>query len=141
MLAQALNAAIILGLFALLLDDARDVLTNIAEYQAAGLIVDNDLGQRGLALVGVSVLISSGLAVASMWNLFRARVLGFILHAFLWSLLLMLGRGMWFFLDNKLEGTGTGLFLLCLAGAIFGVVCAVCQFRVSRSERPEKSVL
>jgi hypothetical protein len=138
-LAQTLNIAILLSLSALFLLYAQVVFARIAEYQAEGLRVDNDLGQRGLALAGVAVFISSALAVVSIWCLSRNRVLGFLLHAFLWSVLLMFGMGAWRVFGSEPRGIGTGLLVLCLAGTGYGVVCAVCQLREPRSERGSKS--
>lgn len=47
-------------------------------------MVDNDLGQRGLALSGFFVLVISVFALLSIRYLLRASVLGFVLHAVLW---------------------------------------------------------
>lgn len=131
-LAQAWNLAILLGLFTLLLIHAHVVSSNIAQYEPQGLGVDNDLGQRGLALSGVFVLITSGLAILSIWHLFRANVLGFLLHAVLWFALLLLGMNAWVTFARELGKLEIGLLLLCLAGTGYGVICALTDARLQR---------
>lgn len=131
-LAQAWNLAILLGLFTLFVVHAYMVSSNIAQYESQGLVVDNDLGQRGLALSAVSVLVASGLAVLSIWYLFRANALGFVLHAILWFALLLLGMSTWFFFGRELGGVVTGLLLLCLAGTAYGVICARADARLQK---------
>lgn len=108
------------------------VFSNIAQYESQGLMVDNDLGQRGLALNGVFVLVTSVLAILSIWYLFRARVLGFVLHAVLWFALLLLGVSTWFFFGRELGEVEIGLLLLCLAGTGYGVMCARADARLQR---------
>ena len=123
-LAQAWNLTILLGLFTLFVVHGYMVFSNIAQYESQGLVVDNDLGQRGLALSGVFVLVTSGLAILSMWYLLRARVLGFVLHAVLWLALLLLGMSTWLVFARQLGGVEIGLLLLCLTGTGYGVMCA-----------------
>ena len=129
-LAQAWNLAILLGLFTLFVIQAHRVFLNIAQYESHGLVVDNDLGQRGLALSGVFVLITSGLAILSIWHLFRARVLGFVLHAVLWFALLLLSA--WLTFAKALGELEIGLLLLCLAGTGYGLICALAEVRLQR---------
>lgn len=131
-LAQAWNLAILLGLFTLFAVQAHLVSSNIAQYESQGLAVDNDLGQRGLALSGVFVLITSGLAILSIWHLFRASVLGFVLHAVLWFALLLLGMNAWLIFARELGELAIGLLLLCLAGTGYGVICALTDARLQR---------
>lgn len=140
-LAQAWNLAILLGLFALFGVHAHLVVSNIAQYESQGLMVDNDLGQRGLALGGVFVLVTSGLGLLSIWYLFRTSVLGFVLHAVLWFALLLMGMSTWLVFARELGGVEFGLLLLCLAGTGFGVMCARADARSARSERGRRMVL
>lgn len=131
-LAQAWNLAILLGLFTLFVVHALMVSSNIARYESQGLVVDNDLGQRGLALSGVFVLVASVLALLSAWYLFRASVAGFVLHAVLWFALLLLGMSAWLVFARELGGVEIGLLLLCLAGTGYGVMCARADARLQK---------
>lgn len=131
-LAQACNLAILLGLFTLFVVHAHMVFSNIAHYESQGLVVGNDLGQRGLALSGVFVLVTSVLALLSILYLFRASVLGFVLHAVLWFALLLLGLGTWLVFARELGGALIGLLLLCLAGTGYGVMCARADARLHK---------
>lgn len=130
--AQAWNLAILLGLFTLFAVHARIVSSNIAQYESQGLMVDNDLGQRGLALTGVFVLVTSALAILSIWYLFRAKVLGFVLHGVLWFALLLLGVSTWFFFARELGEVEIGLLLLCLVGTGYGILCARSEARLKK---------
>lgn len=131
-LAQAGNLAILLGLLSLFVAHAHMVSSNIAQYESQGLVVDNDLGQRGLALSGVFVLVTSGLAILSIWYLFRARVVGFVLHAVLWFALLLLGMSTWLVFAREFGGVEIGLLLLCLAGTAYGAMCARADARLQK---------
>lgn len=131
-LAQAFNLAILLGLFTLFGIQAHMVFSNIAQYESRGLVVDNDLGQRGLALSGLFVLVISVFALLSIRYLLRARVLGFVLHAVLWFALLLLGTSTWLVFGRELGGVGIGGLLLCLAGTGYGAVCARVDARLQK---------
>jgi hypothetical protein len=131
-LAQAWNLAILLGLFTLFVVHAHMVSSNITQYESQGLVVDNDLGQRGLALSGVFVLVTSGLAFLSIWYLLRASMLGFVLHAVLWFVLLLLGMSTWLVFARELGGVEIGLLLLFLAGTGYGVMCARADARLQK---------
>ena len=130
--AQAWNLAILFALVTLFAVHAHMVFSNIAQYESQGLVVDNDLGQRGLALSAISVLVTSGLAILSIWYLFRASVLGFVLHAVLWFALLLLGVSTWFFFGRELGEVEIGLLLLCVAGTGYGVMCARADARLQK---------
>jgi hypothetical protein len=131
-LAQAWNLAILLGFLALFVVHAHMVFSNIAHYESQGLEVDNDLGQRGLALSGFFVLVISVLALLSFWYLFRASVLGFVLHAVLWFALLLVGMSTWLVFGRDLGEVGIGLLLLCLAGTGYGAACARVDARLQK---------
>ncbi len=120
------------GLFTLFVVHAHMVFSNIAQYEAQGLVVDNDLGQRGLALSGVFVLVTSVLALLSIRYLVRASVLGFVLHAVLWFAVLLLGMGIWLVFAWEPGGAGIGLLLLCLTGIGYGVLCARTDTRLQK---------
>jgi hypothetical protein len=132
LLAQAWNLAILLGLFTLFAVHAHMVSSNIAHFESQGLVVGNDLGQRGLALSAISVLVTSGLAILSIWYLFRASVLGFVLHAVLWFALLLLVMSTWLVFARELGGVEIALLLLCLAGTGYGVMCARADARLQK---------
>lgn len=131
-LTQALNLAILLGVFTLFGIQAHMVLSNIAQYESRGLTVDNDLGQRGLALSGFFVLVISVFALLSIRYLLRASVAGFVLHAALWFALLLLGISTWLVFGRELGGVGVGVLLLCLVGTGYGAVCARVNARLQK---------
>lgn len=131
-LAQTFNVAILLGLFTLFGTQAHMVFSNIAQYESRGLVVDNDLGQRGLALSGFFVLVISVFALLSIRYLLRASVLGFVWHAVLWFTLLLLGMSTWLVFGRELGGVGIGLLLLCLAGTGYGAACARVDARLQK---------
>lgn len=131
-LAQGLNLAILLGFFTLFGIQAHMVFSNIAQYESRGLVVDNDLGQRGLALSGLFVLVVSVFALLSIRYLLRDRILGFVLHAVLWFVLLLLGISTWLVFGRELGGVGIGGLLLCLAGTGYGAACARIDARLQK---------
>ena len=131
-LAQGLNLAILLGFFTLFGIRAHMVFSNIAQYKTRGLVVDNDLGQRGLALSGLFVLVVAVLALLSIRYLLRARILGFVLHAVLWFVLLLLGISTWLAFGRELGGVGIGVLLVCLAGTAYGAACARIDARLQK---------
>lgn len=131
-LAQGLNLAILLGFVTLFGIQAHMVFSNIAQYQSRGLVVDNDLGQRGLALSGLFVLVVAVLALLSVRYLLRDRILGFILHAVLWFVLLLLGISTWVAFGRELGGVGFGVLLVCLAGTAYGAACAKIDARLQK---------
>ena len=109
------------------------VFSNIAQYESRGLVADNDLGQRGLALSGIFVFVTSVLALLSIRYLFRASVMGFVFHAVLWFALLLLGMSTWFVFARELGEVEIGLLLLCLAGIGYGVICARADARLQKN--------
>ena len=129
-LAQAFNIAILVGLVTLFGIQAHTVFSNIAQYESRGLVVDNDLGQRGLALSGIFVLVISVFALLSIRYLLHAGALGFVWHSVLWFALLLLGMSTWLVFGRELGGVGIGVLLLCLAGTGYGAVCARADARL-----------
>jgi len=61
-----------------------------------------------LALSGFFVLVISVFALLSIRYLLRARILGFVLHAVLWFVLLLLGMSTWLVFGRELGGVGAG---------------------------------
>lgn len=112
------------------------VLSNIAQYESGGLRVDNDLGQRGLALSGFFILVISVLALLSIRYLIAPSVAGFVLHAAVWFALLLLGISTWLVFGRELGGIAVVMLLLCLVGTVYAALCARLQKRFSRNPSP-----
>lgn len=132
-LAQAGNLVILLALPMLFVFQAYMVFSNIAQYESRGLVADNDLGQRGLALSAIFLSVPFVLALLSRRYLLRASVLGFVFHAVLWLVLLLVGLSSWFVFGRELGGVEVGLLFLCLAGTGYGVICAGAEARFLNS--------
>ncbi len=78
------NIVVILYVAAAMARATGLVARSIADYTALGIPVDGDLGQRGLAVGVVIILIAIVLAWSSSWNLSHGRPRGFLIQAPLW---------------------------------------------------------
>lgn len=118
-MAMCCDLVIVASLAAVQIASTVGVLSAIAAYEeSTGMTADNDWGQRGLA-IGFGVLFAALiLAAASIWNLSRARALGFVFYALLWLLLLVVPA-------FSMQEFRPSIQLLCIAGALSGIVLAI----------------
>ena len=88
-LAAVVNLVVVLYFVALSVTYAIKVDGWINEYEAQGFRADNDLGQRGLAIIGLFSLLLISFALWSWLNLRLLKPAGFLLQSFIWLFVLV----------------------------------------------------
>ncbi|WP_323959353.1 hypothetical protein GC088_12570 [Arthrobacter sp. JZ12] len=118
------NLVVVLSLVALTVVYASRVVGWINQYEARGLRVDNDLGQRGLAIIGLFSFLLIGLAFLSWLNLRLFKPIGFLLQSLVW-LFVLVGAGMGW-MSGAWGGMAptvkTWIQIICLVGITLDLV-------------------